>query len=104
MLRMMAQEATLMEAANSKSRRLLAYNETFNCTDVKIGDSILSYKAPKKKRMLEWRGPARDPGIGETGISVHYQGQTFKVARYFVRRRVDTLMQAPPGLETNWKR
>ena len=43
---MMAQEAALKEVASSKLRRFLAYNETFNCTDVAIGDIILCYEAP----------------------------------------------------------
>ena len=36
-LRIRAQEAALKEIANSKLRRLLAYNKTFNCVDIKAG-------------------------------------------------------------------
>ena len=38
---MAAHEAVLKEVANSKLRRLFAKNKSFNCTDVKIGDSAL---------------------------------------------------------------
>ena len=40
-LRMRAQEASLKEIANSKLRRLLAYNKTFDCVDIKVGDTAL---------------------------------------------------------------
>ena len=46
---MVAQEAALNEIANSIVRRLPAFNKTFNCTDTKIGDAVLSYKAQSKK-------------------------------------------------------
>ena len=36
-LRMRAQEATLKEIANSKLRRLLARNQTFNCAEIDVG-------------------------------------------------------------------
>ena len=45
-LRIRAQEAALKEIANSKLRRLLAYNKTFDCADIKVGDTVLFYKAP----------------------------------------------------------
>ena len=80
-LRMMAQEAALKEIANSKLRRLLAFNKTFNCTDVKVGDSVLFYKAPHRKSHPRWRGPAVVLDIDDTGALVKYQTQTFKVAR-----------------------
>ena len=35
-----AQEAALKEAANSKFRRLLAYNKSFNCAETAIGDPV----------------------------------------------------------------
>ena len=41
---MMAQEVALKEVANSKLRLLLSFNESFTCTDVKIGDTALLYK------------------------------------------------------------
>ena len=39
-LRMMEQGAALKEIACRRLRRLLAYNKSFNCTDVKIGDTV----------------------------------------------------------------
>ena len=59
--RIRAQEAALAGVANSKLRRLLAYNKTFDCIDIKVGDSVLLYKAPQRKavrvggvRPLSW--------------------------------------------------
>ena len=48
-LRIRAQEAALKEIANSKLRRLLAYNKTFDSVDIKVGDEVLFYKAPRRK-------------------------------------------------------
>ena len=58
-LRMMAQEAALNEVANCKLGKPLAYNKSFNCADVKIGDTALFYKSAKKKGAPSWRGPAK---------------------------------------------
>ena len=85
---MMAQGAALKEVANSKLRRLLAYNKTFNCADIKVGDLVLFYKAPHRKSRPRWRGPALLLDIDETGATVKYQTQSFKVARYCVRKQV----------------
>ena len=99
--RMMAQEAARQEVANSKLRRPLAYRKTFSCTDVKIGDSVLFYKTPNRKSQPNRRGPARVLDIDETGAPARYQSQTFKVAQYYVRRRVDEKevgnRDGPPG-------
>ena len=38
--RAMAQEAASTEVVKSKLRRLSAYNATFNCADVEIGDGL----------------------------------------------------------------
>ena len=38
---MMAREAGLNAAANSKLRFLLSYNKSLDCTDVKIGEAAL---------------------------------------------------------------
>ena len=38
--RMMAQGAALQEIASSRLRRLSAFNKSFTCTDVKIGDNV----------------------------------------------------------------
>ena len=62
-LRMTAQEAALKEAAKSKWRRLLAYNESFNSTDVGIGNAAFCYESAKKQRAPGWRGPAKIPEI-----------------------------------------
>ena len=49
---MRAQEAALKETANSKLRRLLAYNKSFSCADIAVGDTLLLYKTspPGKAR------------------------------------------------------
>ena len=46
---MMAREVTLKEIANGRLRRLLAFNESLNCTEAKIGDAVLFCKAQGKK-------------------------------------------------------
>ena len=48
-LRMLAQEAALKEIANSKLRRILAPNNSFDSVDVAVGDEVLCYKAPPRK-------------------------------------------------------
>ena len=45
-----AQEAALKEAANSKFRRLLAYNKSFNCADIAVGDFFLRCRVAKVPR------------------------------------------------------
>ena len=45
---MMAQGAALKEIANSRPRRLLARNKSFNCADIKVGDAVLFCKAQSK--------------------------------------------------------
>ena len=74
--------------ANSKSRRFLGYNRAFNRAVVKIGGFTLFYGAPNEESAPKWRGPACVLGPDETEVTVRYQGRTFKVARYCVRRRV----------------
>ena len=87
-LRMLAQEAALKEIANSKLRRILAFNNSFESVDVKVGDEVLFYKAPTKKSIPRWRGPAKVLLIDESGVTLSFQGLTFKVARHCVRRKV----------------
>ena len=58
LLRIRAQEAALKEIANSKLRRLLAYNKTFDCVDIKVGDTVHVFKAPQRKSNPRWRGTA----------------------------------------------
>ena len=48
-LHMMEQEAALKQIATSRLRRLLARNESFTCTDGKIGGAVLSDKAQSKE-------------------------------------------------------
>ena len=55
-------------------RRLLAYNKSFNCVDVQIGDAALLYKGTNKKGMARRR--------------VKVQAQTFRAARFRMRKKV----------------
>ena len=48
-LRVMAQEAALKEITNSKLQRFLANTTASNRADVKVGDSVLFYKAANHK-------------------------------------------------------
>ena len=86
---MMEQEAALKKVANRKLRRLLAYNTTFDCAEIEISESALFYKTNNRKSMSKCAGTARIQESGETGVTVRYQSQTFKVARYCVRKKVD---------------
>ena len=88
-LRKRSQEAALKEGAKSKLRRLLAYNESFHCMDIAIGDSVPFYTVRSRKRSSSWREPAKIPTIDETGAAKTFQSQTFKVAPYCVRKRLD---------------
>ena len=54
----MARGAALKESADSRLRRMLAYNKSFTCTDVRIGDAALCYKAQSEKGAPRWSGPA----------------------------------------------
>ena len=85
---MMAQEAAPKEIANSKLRRILAFNNSFESVDVKVGGEVLFYKAPTKKSIPRWRGPAKVLLIDESGVTLSFQGLPFKVARHCVRRKV----------------
>ena len=53
-LRMRAQGAALREVADSKLRRLLAYNKSGNCADIHVGDSALFYNAQNRKSSPPW--------------------------------------------------
>ena len=48
---------------------------------------MLFYKAQSKKSALRRRGPALISDIDETGATVKFQSQTFKVARFCARKR-----------------
>ena len=84
---MMAREAALKEIANSRLRRLLGFNKSITCADVKIGDTVLFYKARRKESAPRRRGPALISDIYDTGATVEFQLQTFKVARFCVREK-----------------
>ena len=64
-LAILAQEAELTEAANSKLRRWLARKKSFDCTEVKFGDSALLHKAANRKS-----APAKILDTGETKVAV----------------------------------
>ena len=82
---MMAREAALKEIADSRLRRLLAFNKSSNCTDIKIGDAELLYKAERRKSAPQRWGPALIFDIDGTGVTVKAQSHIFKVARFCAR-------------------
>ena len=49
---------------------------------------VFFFKAPNRESLPRRRGPAKVLGVDETGATESFQSQTFKVARYCVRRRV----------------
>ena len=106
--RMMAQEAALKEVARRKSRCLLRYDESFNCKDARVGDSVVSYKASNSKGSPRRRGPAKILDVDDAGVTVKFQSQTFKVARHCVRGRLDAQdaggrIPATTYLRRNWE-
>ena len=86
---MMAQEAALEEVARSKSRRLLEYNRSLNCTDVAVGDSLLFYKTVTRKSTPRRRGPATILDTDATRATAEIQSQTFKATRYCARTKME---------------
>ena len=74
-LRMMAQEGALKEEATSKLRRLLAYDRSLKCTDVRIGDAALLYEPAKRKSTPRWRSLAKFMDIDDTGVTAKLQPQ-----------------------------
>ena len=68
-LRIMAQDAASKEIANSRLRKVLAYNESFTRTNVKIGDAVIFYKAQKKKSAQRRRAPTLILDIDEAGAT-----------------------------------
>ena len=87
-LRMLAQEAASKEIANIKLRRILAFTNPFDSVDVGVGDEVLSYKAPSRESTPCWRGPAKALLLDESGVTLSFQGQTFRAARHCVRKKV----------------
>ena len=79
----------MREVSNSKLSRLLARKKPFVCTDVPIGDTVLVHRAANRKSAPRRRGPAKIFDIAETGVAVKFQSQTFRVARYCVRKKVE---------------
>ena len=86
-LRMMPQEGALKELTNSRLRRPLAVNKSLTCTDVKVGDTVVLYKAQRKKSPQRWRSPALILDIDEMGATVKFQPQPFKVSRFRMRKK-----------------
>ena len=83
----MAREAALKEVANSRLRRLLAFNKSCAGVDVKIGDAGLFYKA-QNQESAPWRGgPALNSDIHEAGVTARFQSPVLKVARFCARKR-----------------
>ena len=76
----MTRGAILTEIARSKLRRLLARKKSLGRTDV---------RAAGRKSAPKWRGPAAVLGKDDNRVSVKFQGDTFKVSRRYVRKRVD---------------
>ena len=70
---MMAQEAALKEVANSKLRLLLAYDKSFDCADVKFGESALRPGAANRKSTPGCRGPVKILDIDATGVTAEFQ-------------------------------
>ena len=84
---MMAQEAASKEITDTLLLQLLAFKKPFTSTDVNIGDTEISYKAESKKSAPRRRGPGLILGLGEAGVTLKFQSQTFRVARFRARRK-----------------
>ena len=98
-LRVMAQGVALKEIAKAALRRLLAYNKSSSYADLKVGESVLFYKASDRESAPGWRGPALIPDFDDAGVRVKFQTRTSTVSRYCVRMRVDT-KDAPKRVDT----
>ena len=83
---MMAREAALKHVANSKLRKPLAYNKSFECTGVRIEDTAPCFPAVNRRRAPRWRGPAKISDTDDTGATVSSQSQTFMAAHCYVRK------------------
>ena len=99
-LRVMAQDAALNGMAKSKLRRLMAQARSFNCADAAVGHSAVNCKSASRRR-----GPAAILDIevlrsrGETDVATSSESKNFKVARFCVRRQIDSKDVG----EVNWK-
>ena len=88
-LRTLAQEATLWVIADSRMRRFASRNKYFKCADVQPGRSAPLNKSVGRRSAPKWCGPEAVIGTDAGGVTAKFQGQSYKVARYCVRRRVD---------------
>ena len=79
---MAAQEAAPEGFANGRLRRLLAFNKSYACAGVKIGDAALCYKSQSKKSAPRRRGPDLISGTDDTAATAKCQSQISKVARF----------------------
>ena len=79
----MAHEAVLKEVAKSKLRL------SCNCADVQVGGAVFSIKLRVARRRHGGAGRRRYLTATTTGVTAKFQSQTFKVARYCGREKVD---------------
>ena len=93
----MDQEATLKKMANTKPRRILERNQTFSCADSAVGDSAIFYGRISRKSAPKRCGPASFLDLDESGVTVRFRNQTFKIARCCVRKRMVTSPDARLG-------
>ena len=70
-----------MGAADDKVRCLSARNESFNCAEAHVGDSVLFYKASIRGGAPGRRGPANILDTDDAELTVMFQSQTSKVAQ-----------------------
>ena len=68
--------AALRDVANIKLRRLLAYNYSFGCTDVKIFGTALCYKTAGTGSAPRRMGPSSIPDVGETRATAKFQSRS----------------------------
>ena len=86
----MAQEATLKKMANTKPRRISERNRASGRADTAFGDSAIIYEWISRKSPLRRCGPASFLELEETGVTVRFRSQTFKIARCCVCKRMVT--------------
>ena len=98
-LQMMAQEAALRGIANSRLHRSLPFNKSCDSVDVRVGDEVLFYNAPFRGSSSRRLGPAKVLLLGGSGATLSLQGQTFKVARQRVRRKVRASVEPEASCE-----
>ena len=77
----MAREAASKEAANITMCRLPACNEALESAVARIGNSALLQNSDWEERATRARS-GKDRDSGETSLTMMFQAQTFKTARY----------------------